>query len=180
MNNSFSLGCLSTTVVSNYHRNVIYDDIIPSKKKMARKTECKPNKEVENTMANTERDYLMNQLREVGYTKIRALEIQFRMYNSEHPNTYKELIDAIKNDAYTLDTKATARVDVMVTEDDELLPWGPFYGIKFNLPTAPDRDGYAAANKEFVKQRATAERVIMTGTPAEGLKALQDFEAWTA
>ena len=144
--------------------------------------ECaKPHcKEEENSMTtqNTERDYLRRELTNVSYAKEDELAKMFRIHNLDTPQTYKDLIDAIKNGKYTLDEKVTKKVDAYIEEHGRS-GWGPFYGIKFNLDNAPDYDGFHKAIAERNRQRTIAERIIMTGDAAAGLKALQDFEAWT-
>lgn len=143
---------------------------------------CDKKQEVENTMTTyneieASRKYLNNRVQSVFWTKRNAIATQFRIHNSDTPRTYKELIDAIKNDKFTLDAKRTAAIDEYVADED----WygNAFDGIKFNLPTAPDRDGYKAAADALEKAKTATYDVIATADPAAGLKALQDFEAWT-
>jgi hypothetical protein len=144
---------------------------------------CNQEKEVENTMTTTyneieaSRKYLNGRVQSTYWIKRDELSEQFRIHNSEFPKTYKELIDAIKNDKFTLDTKRTAKIDAYAEDDD----WygNAFDGIKFNLPTAPDHDGYNAAVNELDKKIQDVKDVINVGTPADGLKALQELEAWT-
>lgn len=163
-----SLGC-STTIVGQRCDTIVLDDPHPWPKK----------KEEENSMTtqNTERDYLKRRLMDALYIFQDDIATAFRIRNSETPKTYSELIDAIKNGKYTLDEKVTKRVDAYF-EENGFTPWGPFYGIKFQLDTAPDRDGYDAAEKALNKRWQDAQDIIMTGDAAAGLKALQDFEAW--
>lgn len=153
----------------------------PKKSRFGAKA-CKQEQEVENTMTTyneteASRKYLLNRVQNVYWSKRDDLAIQFRIHNSDTPRTYKELIDAIKNDKYTLDTKRTAQIDTFFEDDD----WygNAFEGIEFDLPTAPDREGYTAATAELDKKVLAAKDVINVGTPADGLKALQELEAWT-
>jgi hypothetical protein len=152
----------------------------PKKSKFGAKV-CN-KEEVDNNMTTyneieASRKYLNGRINSVMWQKRDDMVKQFRMHNSEQPRTYKELIDAIKNDLYTIDTKRAAQIDGYVEDDD----WygNAMDGIKFNLPTAPDRAGYDAATKEFEKAVNSAKDIINTGTPADGLKALQELEAWT-
>lgn len=137
------------------------------------------NKEEEDSMTtNNERTYLNNRSNDVFYAHRDTIADKFRINNSDQPKTYKELIDAIKNDKYTIDEKMAKRVDV-AAEDGGYIPWGNTCGIKFNLPTAPDWDGHSKAAAELEKARTVAKDIINTQDAAAGLKALQDFEAWT-
>jgi hypothetical protein len=178
--------------VMNYATNsfdlCIIDDMISDapqpvpgcalKKVLPWKKACPIKKEEENSMTiNTERQYLNNRLNAVSYTKQDEIYAQFRMGNSDLPKTYKELIDAIKNDKFTLDEKMTKKVDGMA--DEGYNPYGMVAGIKFDLPDAPDREGHNAAEKAMQKALQTAKDIINTSDAAAGLKALQDFMAWT-
>lgn len=143
---------------------------------------CNQKEEVENTMTTyneieASRKYLNGRIQNIYWNKRDELATQFRIHNQDTPRNYKELIDAIKNDKFTLDTKRTAKIDACVEDDD----WygNAFDGITFNLPTAPDRDGYTAATKELDKKVQDTKDIINVGTPADGLKALQELEAWT-
>jgi hypothetical protein len=155
----------------------------PKKSRFGAKV-CNQEQEVENTMTTTyneieaSRKYLNGRVQSTFWTKRDELSQQFRIHNPETPKTYKELIDAIKNDLYTLDTKRTAKIDAYVEEEDD---WygNAFDGIKFNLPTAPDRDGFNAAVKELDKKVQDVKDVINVSSPEAGLKALQELEAWT-
>lgn len=144
------------------------------------KLNCAKQEEENSMTANTERTYLNNRLNDVRYDHMDRNAVDFRIHNSDQPRTYKELIDAIKNDKYTLDTKATAKVDeAMEDQNRAYSPWGPMFGIKFDIPTAPDHDGWKKADTALTKAYTAAKDIINTADAAAGLKALQDFEAWT-
>lgn len=159
------------------------EPVLPWKAAVKKKLECcKQEQEKEDTMNYNEieasRRYLTGRVNDVGYTIREALNVQFNLDKKERPQSYAELIAAIKNDQYTLDAKMTAKIDAVVAQD------GYYYGsmldgIKWKLPNQPDYDGYNTAEKAMVKAQTAARDVIQTGTPADGLKALQDFEAWT-
>jgi hypothetical protein len=151
------------------------------KKKFGAKV-CNQEKEVDNTMTTyneieASRRYLNDRVQSIFYDKRDAFAKQFNINGRLIPSTYKELIDAIKNDKYTLDTKRTSQIDSWA-EDDEFYG-SPIDGITFKLDNAPDCDGYDAAVKAAEKAKIAAKDVINTGSAADGLKALQDFEAWT-
>lgn len=145
------------------------------------KKACCP-KEKEDTMNYNEieasRKYLNQRASETFYTKERDLSKQFKLDKKDRPQTYKDLIDAIKNGNYELDTKKTTSIDGYV--DDEGYYFGSMLdGIVWKLPDGPDRDGFDAAYKAAKAALTAAKDVINTQDSAAGLKALQDFEAWT-
>ncbi len=143
---------------------------------MEKKMGCKKTKEeVENTMTtNSERDYLVRRIREIHNEITNRLYSQFRMSNSDSPQTYKELIDAITNKQYSLDEKMTARVDA-----GEANYYGPFYGFVWNMPDAPDSKGYEAAHKAARKAYQDALDIIQTSDAAAGLAAMKAYADWT-
>lgn len=138
--------------------------------------------EKEDTMNYNEieasRKYLNQRASDTFYTKEHDLSKQFKIDKSERPQTYAQLIDAIKNGNYELDTKKTAQIDGYV-EDEGYYFGNMTDGIVWKLPDGPDRDGFNAAVKVARTALIAAKDVINTGTPADGLKALQDFAAWT-
>lgn len=150
----------------------------PVKKKMA---EC-CNQEKEDTMNYNEieasRKYLNQRASETFYKKEQDLSDQFNIRKPERPQTYKDLIDAIKNGNYELDTKKTARIDGYVEEEGYYFG-SMLDGIVWKLPDGPDRDGFDAAYKVAKAALTAAKDVINTQDSSAGLKALQDFEAWT-
>lgn len=141
---------------------------------------CK-KEEKEDTMNYNEieasRKYLNSRIFDAAYEKRDALVVQFNLNKPNGPNNYKQLIDAIKNGEYTLDTKCTAQIDSAIADGDYY--GAPFDGIKWTFPGQPDRIGYSAAEKALEKARTTAKDIINTGDSAAGLAALQAFEAWT-
>lgn len=160
-----SLGCTSTIMGINYNMYVIDD--IPD------------NKEEENSMTDFyhERNYLINRVNNISWEKERELYDIFKMDADPSPKTYKELIDAIKNDKFKLDAKITKKVDCAVENNEFYLFGDAFNGIIWDGERA-DFEGYKAATRELNKRKQAALDVIETQDPAAGLKALQDFEAW--
>lgn len=139
-----------------------------------------PCQKEENPMTcdtNTERAYLKRQLEQATYAKRNDLLKMFHVHDTISPRTYAELIDWVKTGKYTLNTKETAKVDAAVAADGW---YGSFVdGILWNgRGFTNDWAGYHAAEEVRVQQQTIAERIIMTGTAAEGLAALQAFEAW--
>lgn len=127
--------------------------------------------------AQVQRDYLTGRLREVRYIVSDGLINMFNLHVNQQPKTYKELIDWIKNDKFTLDTKRTAKIDAFVGDGDW---YGSYFdGIIFTGSGKPkDYDGYTAATVEMDKAYTAAMDVIVTGDAAAGLAALQKFEAF--
>lgn len=139
------------------------------------------------TDASVTRDYLLTRLAKADYPKYREFRKLFNLYVDNTPKTYKEMIDIIKSGTYTLDEKITKRVDAAQADFDEVegdedlnfvSPWGPLYGIVWPGPKS-DQKGYDAAVKENGTRYTAAKDAIMVGTAAEGLAAIQAFEAWT-
>lgn len=134
--------------------------------------QCK-KQEVENTMnTNSERDYLRNRLQEVYHAKRGELQDQFHIYESDAPNSYKELIEWVKKGLYKLDDQAVKRID-----NDGCI-YGCFDGIIWTGRIEKDPVAYAAADKDlraFIQYR---KDVIMTADAEAGLEALREAEAW--
>lgn len=129
--------------------------------------------------AATQREYLLDRLSGIcNWRRDQKLMDIFNLHTDNSPKTYKEMIDMIKNGKYTLDKKLTDRVDANVADDDFDACWfSPWYGIIWDGPQ-PDHKGYNAAIAESNKLYTATKDTIMSGVYADGLKALQDFEAW--
>jgi len=129
-----------------------------------------------------QREYLLDRLMSAYYPKTREMVKVFNLHVDNTPKTYKELIEAIKKGKYTLDEKITKRIDDKIEDmDDDECYCGdhgsPFYGIIWDGPQ-PDQKGYEAAIKDIDKMYRAVKDTIMVSDAAEGLKALQKFEAW--
>lgn len=138
----------------------------------------------------TSRDYLLSRLAIYdGWRnpKLNELSTFFNLGEDGRPKTYLQLIDAIKNDKFSLDDKAVKRLkrlqDDLGEDDEDFLEeygcYGPFYGIVFNDLPKSDRKGYDAAVKELEALTKATKDTIMVKSPADGLAALQALEAWT-
>lgn len=132
--------------------------------------------------AATQRDYLISRLQNARYPKQDEMRKIFNLGVDNTPKTYKDLIDVIKKGKYTLDEKITKKIDdQLANEDDEddicFGRYSPFYGIIWPGPKQ-DYDGYHKAIEELGKQSQAAQDTIMVSDAAEGLKAIQKFEAW--
>lgn len=128
---------------------------------------------------NSERDYLNRRVGEINRIHDRDLAKQFHLGENTQPKTYKEMIDWIKNDKYEIDKKLAKRIDSYV--DDDGVYFGTFLdaiiwtGCGFKV----DREGYDTAHEALCKARRETLDVINVSDAAAGLKALQEFEAWT-
>lgn len=138
----------------------------------------------EKSLDAVSRDYLLSRLSNYDSwhsPKLRELNELFKLNEEGLPKTYQQLIDAIKGDKFTLDAKKIKRLEARAEDDDmdlEDYGYGPFYAVIFtDLPKA-DRKGYELAITEFNKLIRATKDIIMTSTPADGLKALQALEAW--
>ncbi len=143
---------------------------------------CKacPTKEEENSM-NTERNYLERRVREIFCDKERTLIDTFNLHVDNTPRTYKDLIAAIKDGKYDLDPKRTKVIDAQVESGENPLYFacGAFDGIIWKGDKMPDPAGYGIAINALRKARTTAMDIVQTQDAIAGLKALQDFDAWT-
>ena len=145
---------------------------------------CNVPQKKEQTMAcetdtQVQRRYFLDRLMNAGYVKLDELTKMFHLYDMTKPTSYKELIDWIKNDKFTLDTKVTAKIDVDIENNNFYC--SPFDGIVWNgRGFINDFDGYAAAKAGMDKARTSAKDTIMSAaTGADMAKAVADFEAWT-
>lgn len=119
----------------------------------------------------TQRDYATARIKDT-ITKLDAiLQKQFNI-GEQRPRTAVDLIAAIKDGEYTLDTK-------VLTEYAEGIKSGYYnneFGIKWGKPA--DTEGFTLARKAL-KDAAQAALDVATLGPVDGLqKAITDFEAW--
>lgn len=119
----------------------------------------------------TQRDYTIERVKALGEKFAQGLRKQFHM-DSDRPTTAVELITAIENKTYTLDTN-------LLRVQAEEIKKGYFnneYGINWGLPA--DVAGYGAA-KEVLK---AATQKALDGATLKPIDALEgvitDFEAW--
>lgn len=119
----------------------------------------------------TQRDYAIQRIKAIGEKHANALRVQFYMDSEETPKTARDLIAAIKEDAFRLDEKLLAK------NEENLQYFGPFYGIDWGK-NAPDTKGYEAA-KEVLKTAAQKALDGATLKPVDQLEAaIDDFEGW--
>lgn len=115
-----------------------------------------------------QREYLTAELWGIDTKKDHDLDIQFGI-RGKNPKTANELIDVIKNGKFTIKPDMADKRGYDGTE----------YIIWKDPSIKADYAGLALANEARVKARTTAGRMIKIGSPAEGLSALNAYEAWT-
>lgn len=126
------------------------------------------------------RDYLVDRLDSYSFEYGQMLKFRgiFNLGVDNTPQNFKDLIAAITGGKYTIDPKAQAKLDANDADGSDFFEYrGPFYGIIWDGPKA-DVAGYHAAEAEFHVQKKKAKGIVMTGTPADGLAAVEAFEAW--
>lgn len=141
---------------------------------------CAPCQKEDKPMAcdNNERRYLRDRVFSTSSQKLCDAIATFHISDDGEPRTYAELIDFIKNDKFTLDAKKTALVDVSVL-DHGYSRYGLCCGINWTGRVVKDQAGYDAFNTANSKKIQDTLDVVMTQDNVAGLKALQDYEAWT-
>ncbi len=122
------------------------------------------------------REHLRERLHVTFHAKDRELSKKFGLMDEAAPRTTKDMVARIKEGKFTLSKYAEDQ------EDDEGCDYNDMYDvvrhIRWRDPAVKeDRAGYKAAYAELSKAHDAAKDAIMVGTPAEGLKALQEFEA---
>ena len=126
----------------------------------------------------TSRNYLVDRLGNARYPKLSELREFFNLRVDNTPKTYKELIDAIKNDKFTIDKRVAAKLEAREEDDEDSFTFdGALYGIIWDGPQA-DFKGYEAAEGEMTKQFTKAKDVVMVKSAEDGLAAIEAFEAW--
>lgn len=159
--------CKNTLIQGMCATMVIMDDCPPT---------C-PKEDNKPMACDNERRYLRDRVYTVSSQKVNDAAETFHIHDDGMPRTYAELIDFIKNDKFTLDAKKTARVDENLVDGSSM--YGVYYGIDWTGRLVKDQAGYDAVYKENAKRFTAAHDIIMTQDNVAGLKALQDYEAWT-
>lgn len=122
----------------------------------------------------TQRDFAtarVNQIREQHFDKLRE---QFFMDAEKEPKNARDLIKAIKEDAFSLDEKTLNQYD----EGVGLGYYQNTFGIRWGK-NKPDKAGFEKAETAL---KVEAQEVIDAATlsPADGLlQLLKDFQGWT-
>lgn len=120
----------------------------------------------------TQRDYAIALIKKIGEEHAQVLRKQFHI-DGDRPRTAQQLIDAIKNDQFTLDQGKLAanaeEIQLGYYNNEFGIVWGP----------APDAKGWTAA-KDVLKdaaQTALTKATLNTIDKLEGV--IEDFKAWT-
>ena len=128
----------------------------------------------------TSRDYFMRRLKEVSST-LGDLAEKFNLHVDNTPKNFKDLIDAIKNDKFTLDPKVVKKFEALDDNDEDGKKYwfNMTYGIIWDGPKA-DQKGYEEAMEELSKAEDSARDAIMAAANAGDMKAaVEAFAAWT-
>lgn len=113
-------------------------------------------------------DYLKCQLNEANEVKHDELKVQFGVTDMDSPHTANELVARIKDGKFVIDAK----------RGDQPL-WGSLDNIRWRDPAVvEDTAGLCTAFSAMDSEYTKAERTIMVSPAADGLTALQAFEAW--
>lgn len=121
--------------------------------------------------------YLQMQLSDASYRKQNELSEHFKLDLQAAPRSPAELIQWAKDGWFKYNSCAVNEDGSW--KDENSARWQP--PASYILWDNPNRDtsGYYAAYKKLDDATRKAERLITVGTPAEGLKALEEFEATT-
>lgn len=120
-------------------------------------------------------DYLLSRARSVKYEREDNLAKIFNLYVDNTPKTFKDLIDAIKNDKFKLDEERTKKI--LERNGKYGYYYSPLDGIIFDGPQK-DQEGYDVASKELAKKYTELKDTIQIKSADEALDALRAFEAW--
>lgn len=163
-------------------------DYLEPLKTVQNSKEKENNMAVEKTEAQVKTDYLLRRLDDANYSASRKFRAAFGWDAPTTPRTYKELIDAIKNDKFTINEKRAKDIDEDFAEYLEERGtngggdyWyaNPFDGLKFTDFPGYDAAGYEIARKELAKKHQETKDAIMVFPADQALKALKAFEDWT-
>jgi len=136
--------------------------------------QCKPKQEERketnmHTENDNKRDHLMFRLNRIESNKVCDAERHFGLRDDELPATSKELVKRIQEGKFVLRERL---------EDD--CYDGPLDNIRWRDPNkVRDKDGYDAFYSKMLKDYADTQDIVAILDPAEGLKAVREFEAKT-
>jgi len=128
-------------------------------------------------------DYLNGRARDIRNTfRDTTIRKMFHFDGQTLPMTYRQLIDAIKNDEFEIDEKRAKRIDARFAEyqngDESWFDYSAFDGLTFTGFPEPDKDGYAAAQKELKAEYQKVKDAIAILDAETALAAVQAFEEW--
>lgn len=127
-------------------------------------------------MEGRQRNYLESRLYMIVEEKRNAARIQFGISDDKTPKSPQEIIDRIKAGNITISNRWESDVD----DEDRYRFYEPWSYLRWRNPnTVKDTAGFEAWDKKLVAAREKVFDVIQIASPADALKALQDFEATT-
>lgn len=134
--------------------------------------------EEENSMAyNNEKNYLNNLLNEKWHDKRNELAKQFNINGRTEPRNFREMLDWVKTDKFTIDAKIAKIIDHRIDED-ECVHYPVTYGITWNALPARDIDGFSKASNELDKQRERIAARIQVWEPKDALTEVESLDTW--
>jgi hypothetical protein len=117
-----------------------------------------------------QRSYLSRRLNDLEHSKQQEAMKTFGLVDDDAPVNVKELIERILAKQYVLDEKKVTNRGYYNLQR----------GLRWRNPDLKeDQAGYDAFWSEFTKKQTATQDAISILPPADGLKALQEFEAWT-
>ena len=135
----------------------------------------------------TQRKYLLNRVRDFNADwadEPRSVNLSemFKTYANNMPNTFEDLIKAIKDGKYEIDKKVQKKLDAAKASVDEgeqpRWGYGVTYGIIFTDLPKPDLDGYYEALNEWHKLVQEVRDEINILPVEQGLASLKKLENW--
>ena len=123
-----------------------------------------------------QRRYLKERLYEIYSDKKEDARDKFLINEPKGPITLDDFLDRIKNGKFTIND------DLKKKLNDPKRAWADPHDITCAIrwrteDQQPDQDGYDAWKEEFRKKKQATLDIIEVMPVADGLKALQDFEA---
>jgi hypothetical protein len=116
-----------------------------------------------------QRDYLIERLYNIKCAKASEFYTFFKLDPVEGPKTFREFVEKIKSDDFTMDEKRL---------DQKMSTYSMLDYVRWTKEK-PDQAGYDKALAELNKAVQATKDLIVISEPKDGLKALNDFEAKT-
>lgn len=124
--------------------------------------------------AAMQRKYLEQRLHDIYYTKRDPLEAKFGLTDDDAPRTPKEFKERMDAGKFQI-----RGIDIDKDKGDQFRYWHWTDLIRWRDPAVKaDQEGFDAAKKDLKAKRQAALDIIKIGEPADGLKAIQELEAW--
>lgn len=121
-----------------------------------------------------QRKYLEGRLQDIYYTKRDPLEAKFGLTDDDAPRTPKEFKERMDAGKFQI-----RGIDIDKDKGEQYRYWHWTDLIRWRDPAVKaDQEGFDAAKKDLKAKRQAALDIIKIGEPADGLKAIQELEAW--